>query len=95
MRPPFAADGVRSGAGALRPAVAAAGHYLSASISAWILRVDGVQERVDVRVLVGQHGLDDRVERGVEVLRVLVRLGHDLLVEDLVGERRHVGRAGR
>ena len=42
------------------------------------------EQRVDVGVLVGQHGLHDGVERRVELLRVLVRLGDEVLGEDAV-----------
>ena len=58
---------------------------------AWTCGVRRVEQRVDVGVLVGEDGLHDGVEGRVEVLGVGGRLGDDRLVEDLRGERRHLG----
>ena len=62
---------------------------------AWTWRVGGVEQRVDVRVLVGEHRLHDGVERGVQVLGVGRRLSDERLVEDLRRERGHLGRRAR
>ena len=48
------------------------------------------EQSVDVGVLVGQDRLHHRVEQGVDLLGLALRLAHGLLVPDALDERRHL-----